>query len=261
MKNPPSEIYVLGERNSGTKYAASVLREAFHPPNKVASAAQVHEYFATDIPVLKHKHMFRHTLLDESELSEISNRTDILWILAVRSPCEWAEAMYRLPYHMCPPNDISSECPGNKFIGFEYGEDLRNYSLSEFFDMEWGDWPESTNFRNLSFVGKDFVYENLFHLRRHKLLLMRQIIDTVPRNVKIVRLHELERSPATFIKNLVQEFKLKVKQDYKPRQRSHKIHTEMCLAQEEWDVAQRQIDWAVENSFGYSFLDCHLCYD
>lgn len=28
---------------------------------------------------------------------------------------------------------------------------------------------------------------------------MKQIIDAVPRNVKIVRLHELERSPEVFI--------------------------------------------------------------
>ena len=66
-------------------------------------------------------------------------------------------------------------------------------------EMEWGDWPESTNYRNLSFVGDEFIYRNIFHLRRHKLMLMKQIIDAVPRNVKIVRLHELERSPDTFV--------------------------------------------------------------
>lgn len=143
--------------------------------------------------------MFRHSLLDETELSIISNRTDILWILAVRSPCEWAEAMKRNPWHVCYPNNISSECPGAEFIGFEHKSVLKNYTLSEFFEMEWGDWPESTNFRNLSFVGKQFIYPNIFQLRRHKLMLMKQIIDAVPRNVKIVRLHELERSPEIFV--------------------------------------------------------------
>ena len=143
--------------------------------------------------------MFRHSLMDEEEIAIISNRTDILWILAVRSPCEWAEAMKRKPWHVCYPQNISSECPGANFIGFEHKAVLRNYSLSEFFEMEWGDWPESTNFRNLSFVGKEFRYRNVFQLRRHKLMLMKQIIDTVPRNVKIVRLHELERSPEIFV--------------------------------------------------------------
>ena len=198
LKKPPSEIYVLGERNSGTSYAARMLMKAFRPPNEV-DPSRPHEYFSSDIPVLKFKHMFRHSLLDEAELSEISRRTDILWIMAVRSPCDWAEAMKRLPWHMCYPKNIAAKCPGDKLIGFEHGEVLKKYSLSEFFQLEWGDWPESSNFRNLSFVSKDFRYRNVFQLRRHKLMLMKQIIDTVPRNVKIVRLHELERSPKTFV--------------------------------------------------------------
>jgi len=45
----------------------------------------------------------------------------------------------------------------------------------------------------------DFMYKNIFKLRKHKLMIMRQIMDTVPRNVKIVRLHELEKSPEIFI--------------------------------------------------------------
>ena len=152
-KDAPTNIYVLGERNSGTNYASATLRKAFTPPNKV-NPTQTHEYFSADIPVLRHKHMFRHTLLNETELSEIASRTDILWIFAVRSPCDWAEAMKRLPWHVCKPSNISSECPGAKFIGFEHQIDMRKYTLAEFFQLEWGDWPESTNFRNMSFVGK-----------------------------------------------------------------------------------------------------------
>mmetsp|Transcript_19612 Transcript_19612/g.42580 ORF Transcript_19612/g.42580 Transcript_19612/m.42580 type:complete len:147 (+) Transcript_19612:169-609(+) len=86
LKKPPSNIYVLGERNSGTNYAAGVLRKAFNPPNEVDSS-RTHEYFSSDIPVLRHKHTLRHLLLDEAE-SEISKRTDILWVLAVLSPCD-----------------------------------------------------------------------------------------------------------------------------------------------------------------------------
>lgn len=196
LETPPSEIFILGERNSGTKYAAGVLRNAFVPPTR---SSRGHEYFSTNIPVFPFKHMFRHTLLNETELAEISNRTDVLWILAVRSPCAWAEAMKRLPWHMCHPNNIALECPG-RYIGSEHTKELMRYSLSEFFQMEWGDWPESSNFRNLSFVGNDFMYRNVFQLRKLKLMLMRQVIDTVPRNVKIMRLHELEQSPETFVK-------------------------------------------------------------
>ena len=148
LKSPPSNIYVLGERNSGTNYAAATLRKAFKPPNEVEPALK-HEYFSADIPVLKHKHMFRHTLLNETELAEIANRTDILWILVVRSPCEWAEAMKRLPWHVCMPNDITSECPGAKFVGFEHKEDMKKYTLSEFFNMEWGGEYSGSRLNNI----------------------------------------------------------------------------------------------------------------
>ena len=126
---PPTNIYVLGERNSGTTFTAkgmtsaqwhvasdfplflvssyanlfflshvhfifvfpchpwSVLRQAFDAPNE-PDQTRKHEYFSSDIPVLLHKHMFRHFLLNETELDVISRRTDILWLFAVRSPCE-----------------------------------------------------------------------------------------------------------------------------------------------------------------------------
>ena len=41
---------------------------------------------------------------------------------------------------------------------------------------------------------------------------------------------------------------------------SQRIHTEICLTDNEWKIAQREIDWSIENFFGYTFLDCHLCY-
>ena len=65
----------------------SVLRQAFDAPNE-PDQTRKHEYFSSDIPVLLHKHMFRHFLLNETELDVISMRTDILWLFAVRSPCE-----------------------------------------------------------------------------------------------------------------------------------------------------------------------------
>lgn len=200
---PPTNIYILGERNSGTNYAASILKKAFVPPNDILTdPSRAHEAFSSDIPILRHKHMFRHSLLNETEIQEIAHRTDILWLLVVRRPCDWAEAMKRLPWHMCNPTNIASDCPGTKIVGFQHAKTLQRYTLAEFMQLEWGDWPESSNFRNLSLVsskGGDFMYRNVFELRRHKLQLMKQIVDMVPRNVKIVRLHELELSPESMI--------------------------------------------------------------
>lgn len=79
-----------GERNSGTTFVSDTLAEAFDPPNFMGSKL---ERFSSGIPVLLHKHMFRHDLLNETELTEIKARTDILWVLVVRSPCDWCVIM------------------------------------------------------------------------------------------------------------------------------------------------------------------------
>ena len=139
LTTPPTEIYVLGERNSGTNFAANVLRRAFEPPNAVDPTRR-HEVFSADIPVLKHKHMFRHHILTQEELEEIIRRRDILWILAVRQPCAWAEAMKRIPWHLCYPLE-HDECVHTKFIGMEHKSDTEQLSLSRFFGMQWADWP------------------------------------------------------------------------------------------------------------------------
>lgn len=80
-------LYAMqGERNSGTTFVSDTLAEAFDPPNSMGSNL---EKFSSGIPVLLHKHMFRHDLLNESELAEVKGRRDIVWILVVRSPCDW----------------------------------------------------------------------------------------------------------------------------------------------------------------------------
>jgi len=265
----PTSMYVLGERNSGTNYVSGTLRSAFEPPNAV-DKQKTHEYFASDIPILKHKHMLRHSLLTHHELQQLKQRTDIVWLLVVRRPCDWAEAMKRMPYHMCNPTNISLDCggPGNtELVGLDHKRLLRtNYTLAQYFTLPWGDWTESTNYRNLSIAPdsgtiKFTPYRNVFHLRKHKLEIMKQIIDTVPHNVKIVRLHELELSPEMFITNIVQQYNLSLKEHYQLRKPSAKKHVEQCLSYEEWTIAQREIDWDMERYFGYSPLDCHLCYD
>ncbi len=71
----PMSIYVLGECNSGTKFVSNMLVVAFDPPNKMGSNL---EKCSINIPVLLHKHMFRHKLLKEGELGKIKARDDIL---------------------------------------------------------------------------------------------------------------------------------------------------------------------------------------
>lgn len=41
---------------------------------------------------------------------------------------------------------------------------------------------------------------------------------------------------------------------------SNMLHAERCLTEDEWRIAQHEIDWNVEGYFGYTRLDCHRCY-
>jgi len=278
--NAPLNIYVLGERNSGTTFVSNTLAEAFNPPNVMGSEL---EKFSSDIPVLLHKHMFRHDALNTKELDEIRERDDILWILVVRSPCDWAEGMFRKPYHLCPPKHpekCGPESDPNDKIWLNQNS-VAGVSLYEFFtDMEWKDWAESVPFLrdtgheankkssggktgvevSISKVSSNYTYPNVFSLRQHKLGIMEQIMEVAPRNVKLVRLKELERSPELFIQSLVKEFGLEVKDGYKPQPQSVVSHPTTCLTPDEWDVAQMNIDWNTESTFGFSPFDCRMCY-
>merc|ERR1711957_74097 len=89
---------------------------------------------------------------------------------------------------------------------------------------------------------------------------MKQILNAVPHNVKIVRLKELERSPEVLIQSLVKEFNITVKKGYQPQSPSLVAHSTVCLTSDEWDAAQRAIDRKLEAGFGFSPGDCRLCY-
>lgn len=269
----PSNIYLLGERNSGTTFVSDTLAKAFDPPSKLGNRA---EMFSADIPVLLYKHLFRHDLLNATELAEIKRRDDILWVMVVRSPCDWAEAMFRKPYHFCPPKHPERCGQGTNTVWMNHNN-MMGLKLVDFLTtVEWSDWAESTHFmRNEAFEneqmkkvdpysiskpGANYTYPNVFAMRRHKLMLMKQIFDVAPHNVKFVRLNEFERSPGLLIDNLVKEFDLKVKTEYiKPQPSSHS-HTTTCLTPDEWTAAQNEIDWRLETEFGFSPHDCRMCY-
>ena len=282
---PPTSIYVLGERNSGTTFVANTLAAAFEPPNMMGSKL---EKFSVDIPILLHKHMFRHDALSTTELLEIKQRPDILWIMVIRSPCDWVEAMYRKPYHICPPKKLVREDGITPYCGpmsdptkklWLNQNFVAGISFIEFLTMEWKDWAESVPFMrdvgkeeagvpptgvemSISKVGTNYTYPNgVFGLRKHKLEIMKQIIDMVPRNVKFVNLKETERSPEAFVQSLVREFHLRVKEGYVPQPPSRVTHSTTCFTPPEWDVAQASTDWHMEAEFGFSPFECRMCYN
>ena len=268
-----SKIYLLGERNSGTTFVSDTLAVAFDPPSNLGSKF---ERFSVDIPVLLHKHMFRHDLLNATEVAEIKRRDDIFWIMVVRSPCDWAEAMMRKPYHLCSAKHPERCGPGTDTLWMNHNNIMGTQLVDFFTSVKWIDWAESTYFMrtdalkngqattvdpySISKPGTNYTYPNVFALRKHKLRLMKQIIDIAPHNVKFARLNEFERGPGLFIESLVKEFDIKVKAEYQTPNSSSYSHTTTCLTPEEWTAAQSEIDWRLEAYFGFSPHDCRMCY-
>ena len=122
--------------------------------------------------------------------------------------------MYRKPYHLCPPKHpekCGADSDPNNKIWLNQNTMVGTTLLEFLTTFPWVDWAESVPFLrsnshkegdeelSISKPSADYTYKNAFALRKHKLQIMKQIIDAVPRNVKLVRLKEIERSPEKFI--------------------------------------------------------------
>jgi hypothetical protein len=246
-------IFLLGERNSGTNYIESTLWRAFPTYGREGAKAKNVWPFVWKIPVLNFKHMWRHGPMTEAEKEELSSTTtDAVWLLAVRSPCSWADKMFRKPYHMCPPN--ATDC-GSSYI--DIGDTSVFSSRLEFMRHSWSD-----NIEARKHPEESYIYRNIFDLRRHKLELMRTLAELFPHRTRVVNLHRFQLNADHTIQNIVQQFNLKLSDSYlnDPEQPAgHPIQPEVCLSAEEWEFAQPHIDWDLERYFGFTPLDCHLC--
>ena len=231
--NPPTKIVVLGERASGVDDIVSVLHNAF------------------DVDVKRHKHISRKSMLDETELKAISSRKDILWIVPLQSPCQWAESMLLLKRSVCEKNSILQ----NHGLQSCEGED-------DSYRFKWEDWRDAQMGEEIIPPDKEatIAYKNMFEMRRQNLLIAQQIMMLIPRHVKVVRLGEFELNPNALVKDLEKEYQFTLKIDYKSIAIGADSNSLLCMSQTKWKEAQTLIDWEVEGYFGHHSLDCHLCH-
>jgi hypothetical protein len=260
IRASPSQIYLLGERNSGTNFVERILGRQIdkqHTRVPPLDLSILHVFgtsftMSSDIPLFGLKHMFRHQPLNDTEVAFLQEATDLLWVLVVRNPCDWADAMYRTPWHLCPTkNDAPDRCPG-EYIGTDRIAVKDKTRLEFFQDMEWRDWHESTLDPN------DFTYDSVFELRRHKLSLMKQLMEVSPHRFHLAHLDQVELQPELFVQHFVKQFGLQVDPNATAVKAKH--HKTLCLEEKEWEVAQRKIDWNMEAHFGFVPTDCHMCY-
>lgn len=247
---PITKIRLLGERNSGTNYIERTLSIALEA--RYASNEDKSFFSKGDPSFLGFKHMFRHYELTPSELQVlVDDYRHVLWIMAVRNPCDWADGMYRKPWHMCPSID-PSKCP-DIVVGWNRTH-VEHVSRKEFFTFPWNDSIEHSKH-------EDFTYSDVFALRRRKLHYMTQIMSVAPNRVKIVHLKSMEKAPGLFIDDLATEFNLTISAKYLQNQmkQTTRLHGTTCLTNGEWEIAQKRIDWELEAIFGFNRLDCHVC--
>ena len=241
LDTPPWKIMVLGEHDSGNEYVAEVLRDAF----------------GNDMVNL-HEHIVRHDLLDQNELKDIAGRTGILWVMVVRSPCDWADALILHQKELCQDHmiDDPAQCEAHDFA-----------SETDYYRIPWydikGDYSDTDDAESViaSKTEQNSEYDDIFDLRQQKLLIMKQITDVVPRHVKILRLREFELNPDVFVKDLVTEYLFKLQKTYEPNTSTNTTDPTSfsCIYDTKWREAMQRTDWTLEGFFGYNQQDCHLC--
>lgn len=239
------QLYLLGERNSGTNFIERTLH-----------ATLDHSYgrggnypLAQKIPVFKFKHMWttykgRFSNLTKGEIQKLAQNHTALYILVVRNPCDWIDGMYRHPWHLCP---IEKDfCKSHPYTG-QAKQFVKNKSLSEFMTSPWHDYMD-----------KSQGFANIFELRKVKLGFMIQLQKHLPHNTAVLHLKNFELNPISTVDQLVKRFSLK-KQKMSTKREKVKVHKPLCLTQSEWKIAEQGLDWEAEKLFGFTPADCYTC--
>ena len=210
--------------------------------------------FAMDIPVLEFKHMFRQSLLNETEYQTLvqhfrgnhnhqkprSGRA--LFVLVVRSPCEWADGMRRKPWHLCPTQRFRSHknntnksdstendlCHGSPYISMEAQRETQAMSLHDFSRQPWREFPfrQGLSRRNHQ---QSQGFDHIFQLRTLKLQLMAQVIQAaqqavtsfhphqpIPPPIVLIHLPDFEAAPHRAIVQMAQRHGLTLEPSYGP---------------------------------------------
>jgi len=251
LDEPPTKIVVVGDHNSGQDFAYEILSKAFGKKM-----------------VVLHENIYRHELLDPEELNEVASRTDILWVVVVRSACDFADRTIDQQKVLCNAKKLPlSQCSVHEFA-----------SDADYYRIPWHDWQ---NNRTISEDGDDSViiesipeqgseFDDIFDMRQTKLMLMKQVMDSVARHVKILRPREFELNPNVFVTDIVKEYRFTTESGYKKsidEMSSAKMNEvagpasslSPCMKLNKWKEAQQRIDWTLEGYFGYGKYDCHLC--
>jgi len=195
--------------------------------------------------------------MTETELRHfVEQSTDALYILMVNNPCDWVMDIKENPWHICPlvesGGSLACDRRGRNREVFAQG------SLTDFIQMPLIDHGEL-----MSKTTTNATYNNIFQLRAHKLRLMQQVRDVLPRNrVRVIKSKDADAEPDRVILKLAKQFGLKHVAGSVEKLAStsdQNNENKPCLSVEEQKIAIDTIDWKAEAYFKYIPGKCRTC--
>lgn len=195
--------------------------------------------------------------MNETELRQfVDQSTDSLYILMINNPCDWVMDIKQNPWHICPLVE-SGKSPACDRRG-RNREVFAHYSLSDFIRMPLIDHGEF-----VSETTTNATYNNIFQLRAHKLRLMQQVRDVLPRNrVKVIQSKDVAATADRLILKLAKQFGLKKAAGYGKQLLStsdQNNDNKPCLSADEQKIAIDTIDWNAEAYFKNAPGKCRTC--
>ena len=223
VNGSPVPVYVVGERNSGTKIAASMIIDSCPLPEDMNSWSDL-----SNTP-LGWKHLFQE--FSDEQAEEVFQYIPSFWIILVRDPCEWMYGMYRNQWHRCKTGNCHRHLPSLQTREIPWpGETFGRFLQSPWIDVVGEPTPVE--------------YKNVYEIRR-RFFKYAAIIRENPHSVVIPT--EDTRDPPVFFTK-IQHYggpncNKTTSLEITPRVR-------VKCTREEYEMMKSLIDWDLEAQWG-----------
>ena len=225
---------IYGERCSGTNFLEAIFtgKSYFYDDKKNDGSVFFKEELpAFNIPVtwdFGHKHFFG---FDDEKIK--INGDNTLFIGIVRDPYDWLSSFFIKKHHVPQIN--------HSLKNFLFGEwfSINHDEFSENFLKEY---EEDRNLLN----GKR--YKNIFELRKNKLNYLFNTMPKIAKNYILIKYEDLCNNQKEIIELISEEFDLDIcNYEYIKTKQFKKPQNKLKI-----QVIKNNLDWKVENLFGYS---------
>ena len=208
---------IYGERNSGTKILQKILSECF--------SLKLTWHYGW-------KHFFGH------KTDQIKQSQETLFFGIVRNPYNWINSMVKRPYHV-PVENI----PLHNFLFKEW------YSIYD--EKSHGDMIGREIMEDRCWLDNS-RYKNIFHMRKCKLLFLKENMPQLTSNYYLVRYEDLCKDTDAILDEISNRFTIK-RRDYITPIEINNQHISKNLEK----IISKNTDWKTESNFNYTERVAH----